>query len=662
MTTQAAQVGQAQLRHRVVSLLPSATEILCSIPGGAALLAGRSHECDFPVAETALVPIVVRPSAQAPTHYTATSSKEVDAKVRNFVRESRPLFALDKDALVRIQPTVILTSNLCSVCSLTEKDVCSALEALQTELPEPPVVVLHDPMTLRDVLDSYVTIGRAVGLEEPARACRGELLRRIQALEATAPRGPPHRSRVLFLEWLEPQFVGGHWTPELIVAAGGDPVLNAEARPSFTVEPPAIVEADPDLIVVAPCGYTLGETQAAVRRELDHQAWWRNLRAVRAGNVVLVDGSAHFNRPGPRLVDALEWMAWVMRATPARLREGTDIFPAVEWAAHVLSPETTGAGAEPAADTSAETAPKQPRTREAAPPRLPPDIEEIHAAACARGENHYTDPRTGLLVFTELASVNRGVCCGRGCRHCAYGHFNVKAGTRTATATPEIKRPTFLRYGPGAKEKKPSLQQASTPELTVLFFSGGKDSYLAWRRLQHPVVLLTTVQGDEVPEQRITLKEIFNAARALRSDLMVVPLSAQHVPNDEYLRAVTAALDDLARRFQITDRARMRLVFGDLHLADIRAWREAQFMGAGFPRIEFPLWGVPNDELFLELDTDPSVSRVVISNTTLPELRHLEGQRFNRAMFESLKASGHVDPFGEKGEFHTRVDFAVGES
>jgi hypothetical protein len=177
----------------------------------------------------------------------------------------------------------------------------------------------------------------------------------------------------------------------------------------------AVVELDPDLIILAPCGLNLEMT----RREaatLSSTDWWASLRAVREGRVAIVDGDAMFNRPGPRLVDALEWLYAVINDEPGA---APDNFPA-EWLPAPQHDGRTTAGAPPADDAAA----------------LLHDIEEAHSCAVRAGKLQYTDPQTGYTVFTQLASSQRGYCCGSGCRHCVYGHANVPPERRA-----KLKRP-----------------------------------------------------------------------------------------------------------------------------------------------------------------------------------------------------------------------------
>merc|ERR1719506_140454 len=196
----------------------------------------------------------------------------------------------------------------------------------------PPRIVSLNPAKLTDVLDDVSLVGNAVGLLDEAKAARSELdgrIEKVKELVASSARGEGERPNVCFVEWPNPVYVGGHWTPELIELAGGRHPLHPAAPgggsgASFPVTPEAVVESDPDLIIVCPCGLDLKATRREVGEMAKHD-WWNSLRAVKAGKVVLVDGDAMFNRPGPRLVDAAEWLAELFHGL-----EWTKNFPA-EW-------------------------------------------------------------------------------------------------------------------------------------------------------------------------------------------------------------------------------------------------------------------------------------------------------------------------------------------
>lgn len=280
---------------RVVSLLPAATEMLDAL-GAGDLLVGRSHECDHPPQVLAL------PALTAQRIDSATGSAAIDAAVRRHLASGEGLYLLDGARLAALKPDLILTQDLCEVCSIDLRSV----ERLAASLDPRPRVLTFNPTCLEDVFDDLLRLGEAIGRSAAAEQAVVALRERyysardhVNAYEA----GPV----VAFLEWLDPLFVGGHWTPQLIEAAGGRHPLNAPGRPSRVITPDELAACDPDHLIIAPCGAGLEWT----RRELEplrRAEWWRRLRAVREKRVALVDGNRMFNRPGPRLVDAFCWL------------------------------------------------------------------------------------------------------------------------------------------------------------------------------------------------------------------------------------------------------------------------------------------------------------------------------------------------------------------
>jgi len=320
-----------------------------------------------------------------------------------------------------------------------------------------------NPECLEDVLGNLLQLGEACDLDAAARAAHAGLVDRIAAVDAAVAttrreEGVAPRPSVAFIEWPDPIYVGGHWTPQLIWRAGGRHPCNEApeggtggAAKSFAVSAEAIVASSPDLVIVCPCGLDL----AATRREAEQlyeEQWFRSLPAVQQGRVALVDGDAMFNRPGPRLVEALEWLA-------ATLLERPELSPAsfpVEWlgeppAALRAAPGAAFGGEETmdvtGTDTGEEASPlhssqggEEARDEggviDDAGAQLA-NIEAVHKVAVERGQLSYVDPHTGYTVFTQLAAMERGRCCGSGCRHCPYDHDRVPP-KRQARLSPPI--------------------------------------------------------------------------------------------------------------------------------------------------------------------------------------------------------------------------------
>ncbi|MCC6428073.1 MAG: ABC transporter substrate-binding protein [Phycisphaerales bacterium] len=299
-----------------MSLVPSATEILCAI-GGRELLVGRSHECDFPPG-LACVPVVTGQRMHT------TDPAEIDRQVRDQLAGGCSLYTLDEHRLGRLAPDVILTQNMCSVCSIDLPTVQRIAAGLK---PSPRIVTL-DPHSVEDVLDDVLKIGEAAGLELQASGLAVDLRERLfRAGEFINPfdDGPA----VALLEWTDPLFIAGHWTPQLIERAGARHPLNPTTpRPgsgaasgpqqaqrlagkSITVPPEILVASDPDILIICPCGVDLPGARSMVAG-LHAKPWFASLRAVRTGRLAVVDGTQTFSRPGPRLVDAFEWLVgWI---------------------------------------------------------------------------------------------------------------------------------------------------------------------------------------------------------------------------------------------------------------------------------------------------------------------------------------------------------------
>jgi iron complex transport system substrate-binding protein len=291
---------------RIVSLLPSATEIAFALGLGDEIEA-VTDGCDYPAA-AGRKPVVSHSKLDVGEEVSAA---EVDGAVREAVKDGEPLYALDAELINRIQPDLILTQDLCRVCAVPTGDVEEALDVLGCQAD----VLSLDPHTVDDVLDDIVRVGEHTGRTAAARQLVEDLRGRIGAVEERTRTQAPVRT--FPLEWLEPPFSGGHWVPDLIVRAGGTPVLCAPGEHSRPLQWADVAAAEPEVVVFMPCGYDL----AAATREAENLAAVAELRATpawRDSRIWVVDATSYFSRPGPRIVDGLELLAWIMHS---------DVFP-----------------------------------------------------------------------------------------------------------------------------------------------------------------------------------------------------------------------------------------------------------------------------------------------------------------------------------------------
>ncbi|MBS0331203.1 MAG: cobalamin-binding protein [Proteobacteria bacterium] len=295
---------------RILSLLPSATEIAVAVGRGEALV-GRSHECDFPPFVAGL------PVCTATKLEKGLTSRQIEDRVQEIVRQGLSVYEV-KAALVReLKPDVVLTQSQCAVCAVTPADLEAALRQW---VGEPPVMLSLAPDDLSDVWSDLIRVGEAVDAGAQAVAAVERLREALAQIRARgAARG--WRPRVAAIEWIEPLMAAGNWVPELIEAAGGEALFAAPGQHSPWLDWETLAAADPDAIVLMPCGYGIARTLSEMA-SLHARPGWRDLAAVRAGRVFAVDGHHYFNRPGPRLVQSAEILAEILDrcADPAAAR------------------------------------------------------------------------------------------------------------------------------------------------------------------------------------------------------------------------------------------------------------------------------------------------------------------------------------------------------
>jgi iron complex transport system substrate-binding protein len=314
---------------RIVSLLPSATEILFALGRGEEIVA-VSHECDYPPAVRSL------PRATVSRIDSRLASGQIDAQVRSLLSAGEPLYQLDRELIVRLAPDLLITQSQCDVCAVRYADVVNLVNASE-ELAATEVLSLN-PHSIEQLLAEIQRIGDAADVDEVARRAVDSLSLRIEAVRAATSHLPPKdRPPTLCLEWLDPPMAAGHWTPQLVAWAGGESCLASAGLPSPYVDWQAVSAADPEVIVIACCGFDLPRS----RREselLGQLPPWRELHAVRTGRVFVLDGNAYLTRCGPRLVDTLELFgSWLQPSIfgpteAARLEEG------IAWSRYSLPP------------------------------------------------------------------------------------------------------------------------------------------------------------------------------------------------------------------------------------------------------------------------------------------------------------------------------------
>lgn len=298
---------------RIASLLPSATEILFALDRGPQVV-GVTHECDHPAGAQNL------PILTTNLLGSVDAARDIDDAVAASVRDRHTIYRLDEIALAAADPDLVVTQSLCEVCAVPALAVHDAL----CSMPRRARIVESNPTTLAGVMESILSIAEAANAEPRGRQLVADLSRRLDRV-ATAVAARP-RPRVAVVEWPDPVFAPGHWIPDMVASAGGINVLGASGRPSRRIPMEALVASQADVIVLGFCGYGLHDTQVRLRELAALDGW---AEATRHARLLAVDGSAYFSRPGPRLVDGVELLAWALHR-PAELR------PAVRLGAELI--------------------------------------------------------------------------------------------------------------------------------------------------------------------------------------------------------------------------------------------------------------------------------------------------------------------------------------
>lgn len=360
------------MQQRIVSFLPSATEIACAL-GLADSIVGITHECDYPP-EIKSKPVVVRNALPIET----MSQSEIDRAVAERMRSGQSLYQIDEELLRRLAPDLILTQNLCQVCAPSGNEVSQVIKAL----PHTPQIVWLTPQSLNEIFDNVRELGaatqRTAEAEQLIANCN-QRLERLRELVSTVAERP----RVFCMEWLDPVYASGHWVPELVKLAGGIDELGRERGESVRVSWDEVVAWDPEVLVIMPCGFNLQQTMQQIWATFGRYASgsphrFFELSAVRTGRVYAVDANSYFARPGPRVVEGAELLA--------RL-----VHPALF-------------------------------ANESVPSKVADAFQVVDVALLSgslqENKDYYFE--RGAMVFTASYLQRRGYCCGSGCRHCPY--------------------------------------------------------------------------------------------------------------------------------------------------------------------------------------------------------------------------------------------------
>ena len=286
--------------HRIVSLLPSATEIVCAL-GFESQIVGRSHECDFPHSIEHL------PALTSPKFNPEGTSFEIDQRVKTILSEALAVYRVDADRLRDLKPDFIVTQSQCDVCAVSMREVEEAVAQWTGTRPQ---IVSLAPYALRDVFADMEHVGVALGVAAHATDVVGHLRDRMSAIEERV-RNSDSRPRTAIIEWIDPLMAAGNWMPELVAMAGGVNLFGKAGEHSPWMKFEEIIAADPDLILIAPCGFNM-DRAAIDLPVLAARPEWPRLKAVKARKVFLGEGNQYFNRPGPRIVESLEILAEIL--------------------------------------------------------------------------------------------------------------------------------------------------------------------------------------------------------------------------------------------------------------------------------------------------------------------------------------------------------------
>jgi iron complex transport system substrate-binding protein len=297
MPTQSKPPHSSTGESRVVSLLPSATEMVACV-GAANRLVGVSHECDYPP-EVIGLPVLTRARCSS-----SNRSGKIDRSVREVVRSALAVYHIDVELLGELNPDVVVTQDLCDVCAVSYDDVLSAVQTLTNQDVQ---IINLSPLRFSDIFDDILRVGDGLGVRDTAERARAELEARVEDVKERSSHAT-HRPTVLSIEWIDPVMAGGTWMPELIEMAGGEALVTRPGDHAPTLEFDQLEALEPDMVLIKPCGFDIERTTEELF-DLERLLPWRHWTCVSKHRVFLTDGNQYFNRPGPRIVDSLEIMA-----------------------------------------------------------------------------------------------------------------------------------------------------------------------------------------------------------------------------------------------------------------------------------------------------------------------------------------------------------------
>ncbi|CAB9523577.1 chromosome 1 open reading frame 53 [Seminavis robusta] len=670
---------------RIACLEPAATQV-CLALGLASSIVGVTHECELedtilhgdPTIHVLTQNGLKDGATQAEIHQAVSNEgkrrKQAEAefdddddKANSFPVSS--LYPIVKGAWELAKPNLVFTQDLCAVCAPTPLDVerVAGSSADNSQL----VTVSLQPKSLQEVAETFVTVAEHCfdksilncGTNHPGKRLQESFWKDLEtlrnAIEANRDK-TLSKPKLLMLEWLSPPFSGGHWVHDMMDYACVESAMPATGsnKKSPCISWSNITKSDPDGVLVGCCGFSL-------ERNAEDSRATQQFHKLRA-DIFACDGNSYFAQPTPLLVHGVAILATCAYQKQPRVLQAID--QCYQFFTTPLIPSSSAMGLEGVTLNPLPTNGNNDKSVSNSIAGIV-DVEdlgngyyELHQKACQEQKTTYIDPATGYQVFTEVAHRNRGKCCGSGCRHCPYNHVNVKDKLN------RISQPSLLYQAPSSElfGCPDNDDDCNAQPVKVLFFSGGKDSFLTIRALvrQHQqesfgLVLLTTFDADSrtIAHQEVSIEDVMRQAQHLKISLLGVPL--HRGSGQSYKDRIIQALQALDR-WNVTS-----LVFGDLHLEHIKDWRESAMGPLGYS-LEYPVWKVPYDDLMNDLDE----SRVpcVVSGSTCDFVA--VGTPFDRTFYNKLVTEApegpavettkdgasivrRIDAFGENGEFHS---------